>query len=289
MYFGMNGAIGWIDITAYDKTKNAETSQGWCPAVLDTNGDGKITQWSEPQEPVDPKKDHRIQFGCYSVAIHHKDGSAWCSGIGAEDKILVRIEKGPNPPETCKAEVYEAPPSVALPAYGSGGVEIDRDGLVWQNWRGSGHFASFDRRKCTVTRGPTATGQSCPEGWTFYRRSNPTYQHSTINSDESYLTQIDFHDVLGLGRDVPLYGAVNTDSLEVLVPKTKQFVTLRVPYPMGFFSRSATGRIDDPSAGWKGKGLWSAFSSYAAWHVEGGKGTKQKIVKFQIRPDPLAK
>jgi hypothetical protein len=193
-------------------------------------------------------------------------------------------------PAGARSTVASSPgPSVALPAYGSGGVEIDRDGLVWQNWRGSGHFASFDRRKCKVTHGPTATGQSCPEGWTFYRRSNPTYQNSTINSDESYLTQIDFHDVLGLGRDVPLYGAVNTDSLEVLVPKTKQFVTLRVPYPMGFFSRSATGRIDDPSAGWKGKGLWSAFSSYAAWHVEGGKGTKQKIVKFQIRPDPLAK
>jgi hypothetical protein len=35
--------------------------------------------------------------------------------------------------------------------------------------------------------------------------------------------------------------------------------------------------------------LWSSFSSYAAWHVEGGKGTKQKAVKFQVRPDPLSK
>jgi hypothetical protein len=25
------------------------------------------------------------------------------------------------------------------------------------------------------------------------------------------------------------------------------------------------------------------------WHIEGGKGTKGKIVKFQVRPDPLAK
>jgi len=87
----------------------------------------------------------------------------------------------------------------------------------------------------------------------------------------------------------PLYGEVNTDSFEALIPGTKQFVTLRVPYPLGFFPRSANGRIDDPKAGWKGKGLWSNFSGYAAWHVEGGKGVKQKAVKFQMRPSPLAK
>ncbi len=110
-----------------------------------------------------------------------------------------------------------------------------------------------------------------------------------INSDESYLTQIDHHDVLGLGHDVPLYGVVNTDSLEVFRPDTEEFVTLRVPYPMGFFSRSSNGRIDDPTAGWKGKGLWSSYSNYAAWHLEGGAGTQQKSIKFQIRPHPLAK
>ena len=110
-----------------------------------------------------------------------------------------------------------------------------------------------------------------------------------INSDESYLTQIDHHDVLGLGAETPVYGVVNTDSLEVFVPATEEFVTMRVPYPMGFFSRSSVGRIDDATTGWKGKGLWSSYSNYAAWHLEGGKGTKQKSVKFQIRPDPLAK
>jgi hypothetical protein len=290
MFFGMNDALGWLDIAAYDKTKNPETSQGWCPAVVDTNGDGRITEWTEPKAPADPKKDRRVQFGCYSVGINPVDGSAWCSGIGTTDNRLVRIERGTNAPLSCKAEVYEPPPTVTPPAYGSGGVDVDENGVVWQNWRGSGHFASFDRRKCKATSGTAATGQSCPEGWTFYRREGPTYQNAgTTFSDESYLTQIDTHDVLGLGRNVPLYGNVNSDSLEVLVPTTGRFVTLRVPYPMGFFSRSAVGRIDDPNGGWKGKGLWSSFSTYAAWHLEGGKGVKQKVVKFQIRPNPLAK
>jgi len=25
------------------------------------------------------------------------------------------------------------------------------------------------------------------------------------------------------------------------------------------------------------------------WHIEGGKGTKGKVVHFQMRPDPLAR
>jgi hypothetical protein len=291
IYFGMNNAIGWIDIPQFDKTKNAEASQGWCPAVLDTNGDGKITEWTEPKEAVDPKKDHRIEFGCYSIAVNAKDNSAWCSGIGAEDRRLVRFERGSNPPQTCKTEVYEPPPGGSPPVYGSGGVEVDSQGVAWQNWRGSGHLTAFDRRKCKVTNGPNATGQSCPEGWTIYRKDQPTFQNPSppINSGESYLMHLDAHDVLGLGKDLPVYGEVNTDSFEALIPGTRQFVTLRVPYPLGFFPRSANGRIDDPKAGWKGKGLWSNFSSYAAWHVEGGKGVKQKAVKFQMRPSPLAK
>jgi hypothetical protein len=290
MYFGMNSALGWLDLNAWDKTGDAAAAQGWCPAVLDTNGDGRITEWTEPDAAPDPAKDRRIDFGCYSVATNPNDGSAWCSGIGPTDNKLVRIVRGTGAPNTCRAEVYEAPPNVTPPAYGSGGVEVDSQGVVWQNWRGSGHFSAFDRRKCKVTSGPGATGQSCPEGWTFYRNDSPTYRNApTIFSDESYLTQMDFHDVLGLGRDVPLYGNVNSDSLEVFVPATREFVTLRVPYPLGFFSRSAVGRVDDPAAGWKGKGLWSSFSTYAAWHLEGGKGVKQKVVKFQIRPNPLAR
>lgn len=294
IYFGLNSAVGWIDMEMWDETGDAEAAQGWCPGVLDTNGDGAITPgWTEPDAPVDPDRDHRIRFGCYAPAVSAADGSVWCSGIGRNDNMLVRIDVGDDPPRSCTAEVHQPPPSVTNPpAYGSGGIHVATDGVVWQDWRGSGHFASFDRRRCAVTSGPEATGQSCPEGWTFHRMDRkPTFAGTEfpINADESYLTQVDHHDVLGLGRDVPVYGVVNTDSLEVFVPGTEQFVTLRVPYPMGFFSRSSVGRIDDPDAGWKGKGLWSSYSNYAAWHLEGGPGTLQKVVKFQIRPDPLAK
>ena len=198
-----------------------------------------------------------MAYGCYSPAVNAADGSVWCSDNGRDDNTLVRLELGDNPPESCIAEVYMPPPTIVNPPpYGSGGLHLTRDGIVWQDWRGSGHFASFDRSVCTVTNGPTATGQSCPEGWTFHRMEKPTFSNAEmpINSDESYLTQIDHHDVLGFGPETPVYGVVNTDSLEVFVPSTGEFVTLRIPYPMGFFSRSSVGRIDDPDDRLEGQG-----------------------------------
>src|SRR5690606_34481478 len=64
--------------------------------------------------------------------------------------------------------------------------------------------------------------------------------------------------------------------------------TFRVPYPLGFFQRLMDGRIDDPDAGWKGRGPSANFGTHLASYIEGGKGTKTKMVNFQLRPDPLA-
>jgi hypothetical protein len=303
LYFGQaygdEGTVGWISTSVYDKGNNEEAAQGWCPQVLDTNGDGTITRgWTEPNDPVDPSKDHRVTFGCYAVAASPADGSAWCTGFSGAAGLqpsakqqIGRLERGSNPPETCKAELYVAPPGIEV----EGGIDVDSNGVVWANWRGTDHLTSFDRRKCKTLNGPTATGAHCPEGWTVYRHAARAFQGSTLNADVNYLMAVDRHNTVGLGRDAPILYAVNADALVMLRPGTGQFVTLRVPYPMGFYTRNAHGRIDEATAGWKGRGLWSSYMPYTVWHLEGapgtmgGKGQKGKVVKFQFRPDPLAK
>ena len=87
--------------------------------------------------------------------------------------------------------------------------------------------------------------------------------------------------------NVPLATGNANESLIALVGG--KFVNLRVPYPMGFYAKWMDGRIDDPNAGWKGKGLWSTYATRTPFHIEGGKGTTSKVVKFQLRPDPLAR
>jgi len=118
---------------------------------------------------------------------------------------------------------------------------------------------------------------------------SPSSVADDYRTDMLYLTEVDRENALGLGKDVVLAGDVNADSFFVVMPKTGETLTLRGPYPLGFHSRHTSGRIDDEKAGWKGRGFWSSYSMYTPWHQEGGKGQRPKIVKFQVRPDPLAK
>ena len=57
---------------------------------------------------------------------------------------------------------------------------------------------------------------------------------------------------------------------------------------VGFVWRNFGARIDDPNAGWKGRGLWSTNGDRARWLQETGKGSKPRAVHIQLRPDPLA-
>ena len=98
----------------------------------------------------------------------------------------------------------------------------------------------------------------------------------------------DRFNALGLGENVPIATGTTSDALLALLPDTDEWVVMRVPYPLGFYSRGLDGRIDDPDAGWKGRGLWSSFNTGSTQHLEGGKGTTSELVRFQIRPDPLA-
>ncbi len=286
-----SGILGWLNTRLFDETGDAQKSQGWTAFVLDTNGNGKRDDYVEPDQPVDPSKDKRIIAGYYGIGVNPNDGSIWGSVLRFPGGVI-RVDLGDNPPATALTEFYEVPwddSRVAVNGYGPRGMDIDRNGVVWVPLA-SGHLASFDRRKCNgPLNGPTATGKHCPEGWTFHPFPGPQFQDVTDSgsAQASYYTWVDQHDTFGLGRNVPFATGNLTDSLEALVDG--KFVTLRVPYPMGFHAKGMDGRIDDPKAGWKGKGVWSAYAGRATNHIEGGKGTRPKVVKFQLRPDPLAK
>ena len=55
--------VGWLNTKMFDETGDAAKSQGWTALVLDTNGNGKRDEYTEPNEPLDPTKDTRISRG----------------------------------------------------------------------------------------------------------------------------------------------------------------------------------------------------------------------------------
>ena len=280
---GGGPVVGWVNTKMFDQTGDAAKSQGWTVLVLDTNGNGKRDAYVEPDQPEDPTKDTRINSPFYAVMPNPADGSIWGATQGVPGAI-VRLAPGSNPPETALAEIYRVP----LPGFGTRGADIDSKGVVWVSL-GSGHMGSFDRRKCKAPlNGPKATGDHCPEGWSFYQYPGPGFRGIGENSAESsYYSWVDQHNTFGLGDDVPMSTGNLNDGLVAYA--NGRMVVLRVPYPIGFYAKGFDGRIDDPKAGWKGRGIWAANGDRTPWLIEGGKGTKPLAAHFQLRPDPLAK
>ena len=326
LFLGQPGGavFGWINTKLFDETADGWRAQGWCPQVVDTNGDGRITKpWNEPvrqrntqfeediaeveYEGFDPKRDTRVEIGAYGLIVNPADGSVWGAQESYPGKI-VRLSLGSNPPETCIAEVFEVPsermgvdPNSGNAGFMPRGLDIDRNGVLWTGLSGSNHLASFDRRKCVgpLNGQSSHLGRHCKEGWTLHAMPSPTFKGTNVRSDYYYYNWVDQFNTLGLGENAPIVTGTGSDSLMALDPKTNQPIVMRVPYPLaGFHPRGLDGRIDDPNAGWKGRGVYSSTGADTVWHSEGGIAKKDGkyysvakpiLVKFQIRPDPLAR
>ena len=178
--------VGWINTRMYDQTSDEKASQGWCPTVIDTNGDGKITKpWNQPArgravtgdedsesaaarqgrsqarhaDHRRPLRDHREPGRQLDLGLDRRSRSA---GTDFPDR-----PRNATRPQTCITERYMLPKELG---YRPRGIDVDRNGVVWTALAGSAQLASFDRRKCKVLNGPaTADGRHCDEGWTFYQ------------------------------------------------------------------------------------------------------------------------
>jgi hypothetical protein len=310
----------------HDESKSEQAAVGWCLQTVDTNGDGKITRpWNdvrriadlaalygtdtgagapappapggggrgggkgggkgEPQAPFDPKLDTMVHFNLYATMPSPVDDSVW--GV-AEDfpGYLIRLQRGANPPSSCKTQIFKVP----SPGYDPRGIDVDSQGVVWTGLAATSHLAAFDVRKCKALTGKMKVdGSDCPEGWTLYQTTGPKLKGTDVPADFHYFNWTDSHNIMQLGQDTPFLTGSDSDSLIALNPATKKWTYFTIPYPLGFYARGMDGRIDDATAGWKGRALYSNYGTHFVWQIEGGKGTKGKVVKFQIRPNPLAR
>src|SRR5438128_8016977 len=134
LWFSGSGVVeGWFNTKVYLETKDEQKAQGWTPFVLDTNGNGKRDAYVEPDQPLDPTKDKRINAPFYGVAPSPVDGAIWGSMLGMPG-ALVRLVPGSNPTSTALAEIYEVPfndPKASGKGFAPRGMDVDGNDVVW--------------------------------------------------------------------------------------------------------------------------------------------------------------
>ncbi|MGE0486298.1 MAG: carboxypeptidase regulatory-like domain-containing protein [Gammaproteobacteria bacterium] len=269
---GDDYVVGWLDPDKYDpaRPETLAAAQGYSEVRVDSDGDGAA--------------DRAIVGFHYGVIPNPLDGSAWSAVVPGvtsppgEPGYLLRYDPGSD-----RHEAF-APPA---PGMGPRGVDVDSSGMIWTALGGSSQLARFDRSKCRQTWG---TGGQCPEGWALWRTPGPGFRGRPADAPEGstdmhYYLWVDQFDTLGLGRDVVIVNGTNSDALIAFDPRTEQFTTLRIPYPLNTYTRGLDGRIDDPGAGWKGRGLWFTNGLDPILHSE---VPRSYVGKIQLRPDPLA-
>jgi streptogramin lyase len=265
--------IGWLDTQAYDpaRPETLEHALGFSQVTVDSNGDGSA--------------DTALRGFQYGVIPNPRDGSVWSAvppGLATPSGSAGRIYR--YDPASDVHEVYVPP----APGMGPRGIDVDSAGNVWTALAGSGHLARFDRSKCKQRWG---AGTQCAQGWTLWQTPGPRFagvaagQGDGGATDMHYYLWVDQFNTLGLGADIVIVNGTGSDSLIAFDPRTEQFTVIRIPYPLNTYTRGLDGRIDDPHAGWKGRGVWFTNGLDPIIHAE----VQQSYVgKVQVRPHPLA-
>ena len=227
------------------------------------------TAWTK----IDPATGRSVMGGGYGIVVNPADDTIWRAGypgIFGQPPLpnLVGNRIDMFDPKTQAYTQYVLPP----PAYGPRGIDATTDGTLWFG-TGSGHLGRFDPKT---------------EEFTYWETPGPKIRGTdagTGSADFHYYIWVDQFDTFGLGDDMVILTGTNSDSLLVFDPATEGFTTIRIPYPLGTFTRGLDGRIDDPDAGWKGRGLWVSNNTDGLLHTENRMGY---ISHIQLRPDPLA-
>ena len=195
---GSREVLGWINTKLFDETGDEQKSQGWTAFVVDTNGNGKRDEYTEPNQPLDPTKDRRLVVSTYGIGVA-PDGSVWTFDPGLprlhrphgsrfRPGVRPRCRKSTRCPGTtrrsramgrgewmsigtalsgcrCRAGTWRA--SIAASAMGR---STDRRPRRDSSGRKAGHCIRIPDRSSTTSRNRAAWSPPITPGWTSTTR-----------------------------------------------------------------------------------------------------------------------
>ena len=235
----------------------------------------------EPGEPADPARDQRAAVNIYAVAVSPADGAVWGTVVGYPGSI-VRVTPGRE-------------------------SRGDRDfgGIR----RTGARLRSARRRRrpqrCTGCHWPAGTSASSidagasasrtdrdrrplPRGWTLHRLPGPQLR----DVDDSGERRGELLHLGGLvrhvrhGSNVPIVMGNLSDSILAFV--NGSFVTLRIPYPSGFFRRTLTDASTIPAPAGRARGCGPPPAPGRCSTSKEGRRTGRRQHGFQLRSKTVA-
>jgi streptogramin lyase len=256
---GDSVGVGMFDPSAFDPQKSRETA----------------AQAQKVFVSINPETGTSVAGGGYGITVSPVDGTVWRTNtyIGQSGAADNNALAGQNKivkfdPKTLTFTDYPLP----APGRGAIGIDAASNGTIWFG-TASGHLGRFDPKTAKfrywASPGPKLRGAEQDSG----------------SADFHYSIFVDRFDAFGLGRDTVILTGANSDALVAFDPARERFTVIRVPYPLGMYHRGVDGRIDDPKAGWKGRGLWLDYGGDPISHVETHIGY---VCNIQLRPNPLA-
>ena len=281
-----SGVVGWLNPKMFDETGDEAKSQGWTALILDTNGNGKRDDYVEPDQPVDPDQGQADRGGLLRRRRNPVDGSVWGIGAGLPRlrrarSIRARIRRR----RRWRKSTSRPMPGLRAARHATSTATASSG----RRWRADTSRASTGASARGRSTDRTATGQHCPEGWTLYPFPGPQFEgRDRLGQRRSQLLQ--------LGRSVRhvragqeradrhrqrqrfAAGAWRTASWSICACPIRWAST-----PRGW---TAASTIRRPAG--RARACGRPTRTRTPFHTEGGKGTTSKVVKFQLRPDPLA-
>ena len=272
------------------RPRDAQKAQGWAPLILDTNGNGKQDAWVEPDDAgrSDQGQADRYELLRRSRSARSTDRSG-ATPMNSRAP-LVRVIPGSNPPiDGARGNLRSA----------------DRPGARARCYHAARHRRRRQRRRVDRAgerplrqlrpaqvqgplNGPKATGEHCDEGWTFYPVPGPNFKGNAESAaaDSNYYTWVDKYDTLGLGKNVPIATGNLSDSLLFL--QDGKWVSRACPTRWASSSSRSTAASTIRTPAGRGRSLDHVRQPHAV-APRRRQGHAPKAVKFQMRPDPLAK
>ena len=223
---------------------------------MDYNGNGKRDAYTEPIDPADPTKDCRVltPFDGDSPSPVTTPSGVWCTACRVRWCAWFRVRIPRDRADRGLRGAVEQPEG-----FGTGlcaarhGRRQQRRGVDGALERPPGELRSPE------VQGPAERSDrhrpALPRGLDALSTAGTELEGSmdAASADSAYHDFVDRFDMLGVGKDVTLVTGNLSEGLLALVDG--RFLTFRMPYPLGFFAKGLDGRIDDPKAGWKGKGI----------------------------------